>query len=126
MSDALEPVEFHLTKEYVRWFSKLDRAARGRVRRKVDEYRAMGDVDVVASAGSIKPLGGGLLEQKMGGVRVYCSIEQGMMVLLNGGSKDTAKGQDEDIKNARRILADFRASRGVRGSAHGGRGRTRD
>lgn len=61
--------------------------------------------------GSVKPLKKGLKEVRIpdsGGLRIYfAEIEKNTILLLNGGSKNTKKEQNEDIKAARSYLEDF-------------------
>ena len=118
MTDRQPSLDAEPTAEYKKWLGKLDRATRRDVRRKIRECLVAGSKDVFTTLKNVKILGGGLLEVKFRGIRVYCAVEGDMIVLLLGGTKNTRGEQNRDIVHAREILLERRALRGVGQRAH--------
>ena len=112
------PLDTETTAEYRKWLQRADHATRDAVSDRVSEYLAVGTVDDFTRRKNVKHLGKGLLEMKLRGIRVYFAIEQGMLVLLLGGTKNTPGEQDRDIERARRLLSQRRAAQSVRGGPH--------
>ena len=75
-----KPLDTEATAEYRKWLQRADHATRDAVSDRVSEYLAAGTVDDVTRRKNVKHLGRGLLEMKLGGIRVYFAIEQGMLV----------------------------------------------
>lgn len=61
--------------------------------------------------GDYKLLGDGLMELRLSfgkGYRIYCAeYEQGIIVILHGGTKNTKKEQSQDIAKVRKYWQDF-------------------
>lgn len=87
------------------WRQKLkDKLVQARIDKRVQEVAA-------GYYGDYKILGDGLLELRLAfgkGYRIYClEYNNIVLVILNGGTKNTKKEQSQDIAKARQYLQDF-------------------
>ncbi|MBR6027190.1 MAG: type II toxin-antitoxin system RelE/ParE family toxin [Neisseriaceae bacterium] len=103
-------MEYELIKsdEFADWLNGLkDRVARVKILQRMERAR-------FGNFGDHKHIGGGLIEMRINfakGYRLYCSIQNGkLVVLLTGGTKEQ---QQKDIDKARALLKIWENTNGI-------------
>ena len=96
---ALE-VEFHDEREFERWLRRMGGEAMGRVAGKIALVAEHGGA--IVGMPTVRSLGGGLHEIRVGIWRVYFTQHSGVLYVLCSGRKDT---QSRDIDRARRRIS---------------------
>ena len=97
------------TKEFKEWYLKLGNAKAVVITKKVLVIEKIGNLATIKQGS--KSLGKGLYElrDKQFGMRAYYAFHQDKVILLlNGGDKNTKKQQDSDIKKSRQLLEDIK------------------
>lgn len=118
IGDYKPPLSSAATAGYKRWLKKLDHQTRDNVTKKIGEYLAVGTMNELTRKKNVEPVGDGVLEMKLQGIRIYFTIEQGVIVFLYGGTKNTLREQSRDIDHAKRFLAHYRAGQSRGRGAH--------
>ena len=125
MHDYKPTLSSATTADYKRWLQKLHHQARDHVAKKLGEYLRVGTTNELTRRKNVEPVGNGVLEMKLQGIRIYFAIEQDVIVLLYGGTKNTRREQSRDIDHAGRLLAHRRAGESSGLGAHERGDRTR-
>ena len=97
------------TKEFDEWFMSLTTTKAKAIFKKILIVERLGNLATVKQGS--KSLGKGLYELRdmQYGLRAYYAFHDGeLVILLNGGDKNTKKQQNLDIKKARKILEEIK------------------